>query len=39
MCVLAILKLRDVEGFSNMFLGYDLLARRWVPYSYVYPFG
>ncbi|MFU8833321.1 MAG: MauE/DoxX family redox-associated membrane protein, partial [Wenzhouxiangella sp.] len=22
-----------------MFLNYDLLARRWVPYSYLYPFG
>lgn len=39
MCVLAILKLRDVESFSNAFLGYDLLAQRWVPYSYVYPFA
>jgi glutaredoxin len=39
MCILAILKLRDLEGFSNMFLGYDLLARRVVRYAYVYPFG
>jgi glutaredoxin len=39
MCVLAILKLRDVDSFSSMFLGYDLLARRWVPYAYVYPFA
>jgi hypothetical protein len=39
MCVLAILKLRDIESFSNMFLGYDLLAQRYVPYAYVYPFG
>ncbi|MCT4716839.1 glutaredoxin [Enterobacteriaceae bacterium H18W14] len=39
MCLLAMLKLRDVEQFSTMFLGYDLLARRWVPYSYLYPFG
>ena len=39
MCVLAILKLQDVEKFSTMFLGYDLLARRWVPYSYIYPFA
>jgi hypothetical protein len=22
-----------------MFLGYDLLGRRWVPYSYIYPFA
>ncbi len=39
MCVLAILKLQDVERFSSMFLGYDLLARRWVPYGYIYPFA
>jgi hypothetical protein len=39
MCVLALLKLQDVESFSGMFLGYDLLARRWVPYSYIYPFA
>lgn len=39
MCMLAMLKLRDIEGFSNMFLGYDLLAQRWVRYAYLYPFG
>ncbi len=39
MCVLAILKLQDIERFSAMFLNYDLLARRWVPYSYIYPFA
>ncbi|MCC2981275.1 MauE/DoxX family redox-associated membrane protein [Sphingomonas sp. IC4-52] len=39
MCVLALLKLQDVERFSTMFLNYDLLARRWVPYAYIYPFG
>lgn len=39
MSILAILKLRDVESFSNMFLGYDLLAQRWVRYAYLYPFG
>ena len=39
MCVLAILKLRDIEKFSSMFLGYDLLARRWVPYATIYPFA
>ncbi len=39
MCVLSISKLQDVERFSTMFLNYDLLARRWVPYSYLYPFG
>lgn len=39
MCILAILKLRDLESFSNMFLGYDLLAQQVVRYAYVYPFG
>ena len=39
MSALALLKLQDVESFSSMFLGYDLLARRWVPYSYIYPFA
>lgn len=39
MIVLAMLKLQDVERFSTMFLNYDLLARRWVPYAYLYPFA
>ena len=39
MAILALLKLQDVERFSAMFLNYDLLARRWVPYSYVYPYA
>jgi glutaredoxin len=39
MVVLAMLKLQDVEKFSSMFLNYDLLAKRWVPYSYIYPFA
>ncbi|MEZ4453737.1 MAG: glutaredoxin [Nannocystaceae bacterium] len=39
MCGLGYLKLRDVEGFSLMFLGYDRLAQRYVPYSYVYPYA
>lgn len=39
MCFLAVQKLKDVEGFSTMFLNYDLLAQRWVRYGYVYPFG
>ena len=39
MVVLALLKLQNVETFSAMFLNYDLLARRWVPYSYVYPYA
>jgi glutaredoxin len=39
MSVLAILKLQNIETFSSMFLGYDLLAQRWVRYAYLYPFA
>ncbi len=39
MTVLALLKLQDVEKFATMFLNYDVLAARWVPYSYIYPFA
>lgn len=38
MMILAMLKLQDVQSFATMFLGYDLLARRWVPYASLYPF-
>ncbi|RHW18696.1 glutaredoxin [Sphingomonas gilva] len=39
MSLLALQKLRDVDGFATMFLGYDLLAQRWVPYAKIYPFA
>ena len=39
MCFLAVQKLQDIESFSTMFLNYDLLARRWVRYGYIYPYG
>jgi glutaredoxin len=39
MCVLALLKLQNVDKFATMFLNYDLLARRWVPYATIYPFA
>ena len=39
MVVLALLKIQNVESFATMFLNYDLLAKRWVPYSYIYPFA
>ncbi|MBQ0216352.1 glutaredoxin [Alcaligenes faecalis] len=39
MCLLAVQKLKDVDGFATMFLNYDLLAQRWVRYAYLYPFG
>lgn len=39
MTVLALLKLQNIERFSTMFLNYDILAKQWVPYSYIYPFA
>ena len=39
MAILALLKLQNVESFATMFLNYDLLAKRWVPYGRVYPFA
>ncbi|MGE4430067.1 MAG: glutaredoxin domain-containing protein [Sphingobium sp.] len=38
MMLLAMLKLQDIDRFATMFLGYDLLARRYVPYGRAYPF-
>ena len=38
MAMLAMLKLQDVEQFSTMFVGYDLLGQRFVPYAYAYPY-
>jgi glutaredoxin len=39
MCVLAMLKLQNVDKFATMFLNYDLLAKRWVPYGTIYPYA
>ncbi|TKD52073.1 glutaredoxin [Sphingomonas baiyangensis] len=39
MALLALQKLRDVDAFATGFLNYDLLARRWVPYAYLYPYA
>ncbi|MCA1196432.1 glutaredoxin [Sphingomonas sp. R647] len=39
MCLLALQKLKDIESFATMFLNYDLLAKRWVPYGRIYPFA
>jgi len=36
MCILGVLKLRDLQSFATGFVQYDLLARRYVPYAYVY---
>lgn len=39
MILLGLQKLQDVKAFSTMFLNYDLLAQRWVPYGYIYAFA
>lgn len=39
MVALAMLKLQDIARFSTMFLNYDLLAKRWIPYATIYPFA
>lgn len=39
MVLLAMQKLRNVESFSTMFLNYDVLAKRFVPYAYLYPYA
>ena len=39
MMALAMLKLQNLETFSTMFLNYDLLAKRWLPYGRIYPFA
>ena len=38
MCLLALQKLKDIDSFATMFLNYDLLSKRWVPYASLYPF-
>lgn len=38
MCVLGILKLQNLLSFATGFVQYDLVARRYVPYSYIYPY-
>ena len=39
MCILAMLKLQNLDKFATMFLNYDVLAKRWVPYGTIYPFA
>ncbi len=39
MIMLGLLKLQNIDSFVNGFLGYDLLAQRYVPYANVYPYA
>lgn len=38
MCVLGILKLQDLRSYATGFVQYDLVARHYVPYAYIYAF-
>lgn len=38
MCVLGIQKLKDLQSYTNVFVQYDLLAQRYVPYASVYAY-
>lgn len=38
MCVLGTLKLQDLRSYATGFVQYDLVARHYVPYAYVYAF-
>lgn len=31
-------KLMDIKGFAHGYADYDLLAKKWYPYGYIYPF-
>jgi copper chaperone CopZ len=36
--VFSFFKLLDVEAFANAYAGYDLLAARWQPWGFIYPY-
>jgi len=36
--VFSAFKLLDIRGFAEGYSTYDLLAKRWFPYGYIYPF-
>lgn len=36
--VFSFFKLLDLKGFASSFRGYDVVARKFVPYAYSYPF-
>lgn len=38
LCVFSMFKLFDLEGFADGFHMYDLLAKAFRPYGYLYPF-
>ncbi|TWT85869.1 Heavy-metal-associated domain protein [Posidoniimonas polymericola] len=34
----SLFKMLDLRGFAEAYTSYDLVAARWLPYAYVYPF-
>ncbi|MBC2606488.1 glutaredoxin family protein [Pelagicoccus albus] len=36
MCILGVLKLQDLNSYATGFVQYDLIARNYVPYAYLY---
>jgi len=36
--VFSFFKLLDLSGFANSYAMYDLLAKKWLPYGFIYPF-
>lgn len=36
--VFSFFKFLDLKGFADAYAGYDLLAARWRPYGFIYPF-
>ncbi len=36
--VFSFFKLLDLSGFANSYATYDLLAKKWLPYGFFYPF-
>ncbi len=38
LCIFSLLKIFDLQGFAKGFQKYDLLAKRFVLYAFIYPF-
>jgi hypothetical protein len=36
--VFGLFKLFDLRGFAMSYTGYDIIAKRWLSYAYIYPF-
>lgn len=36
--ILSLLKLLDLNGFAEGYAMYDIIAQRWKPWGYIYPF-